>query len=291
MDIGITCPIMEPEVSRDTFQRWAELVDTGPFSTYAIGERIAFPNPHILAVLAATAAWTRRVELTTTVIAAPLYDPVMLAKELASIDLLSDGRLSVGLGVGGRTEDYAAAGVDVSMRTYDHLGRIVDMMKRTWDGERVREGANPVGPKPTRPGGLPLLSGAMGPKGIRASAVWADAITGFSMNADPVGIDETLQLTRQAWEEAGRKPPRLITSFWFAVGPGARDQMNAHLRRYLAYHGSVDDTVVSSLGFAGSAQELRVRLKQIEDLGCDEVILATTASDTDQVTRLADLLG
>lgn len=72
----------------------------------------------------------------------------------------------------GRTEDYLAAGVDVAKRTYGHLNGIVRLMQRTWNGERVREGANPIGPKPSRPGRLPLLSGAMGPKGIRASALW-----------------------------------------------------------------------------------------------------------------------
>ena len=63
------------------------------------------------------AAWTDRVRLVTTVVVPQLHDPVMLAKALATGDMLSGGRLTVGIGVGGRHEDYHAVGADPATQT------------------------------------------------------------------------------------------------------------------------------------------------------------------------------
>jgi alkanesulfonate monooxygenase SsuD/methylene tetrahydromethanopterin reductase-like flavin-dependent oxidoreductase (luciferase family) len=290
MDIGISSPIMEPNVTRDVFRRWAEAMDEGPFSTYAVGERVAYPNPHVLAVLAASAAWTERVRLTSTVIVPALYDPVMLAKELASIDLLSQGRLSVGVGIGGHPEDYIAVNADLGRRTQFGLRQCVETMRRTWAGETVREGASAIGPMPARAGTIPILAGAMGPKAIRAAAQWADAVSGWSVDADVDGIANSFKLVAAAWEEAGRVPPPLITSFWYAVGEGAREQVDLHLKRYLMRGGALPEGL-SKFGFAGSGAQLKQLLRRIEDLGADEVILATTGIDPDQVRRVADAIG
>ncbi|MDB5397365.1 MAG: class flavin-dependent oxidoreductase, partial [Rhodospirillales bacterium] len=67
------------------------------------------------------------------------------------------GRLSVGLGVGGRTEDYVAVNADLGQRRQENLRRFVDTLRRTWAGETVRVGANPIGPLPTRAGGIPPI--------------------------------------------------------------------------------------------------------------------------------------
>ena len=91
---------------------WARLIDEGPFASLCFGERMAFDNPDTLVLLGACAAWTSRVRLVTTVIVPQLHEPVPLAKALATADRLSGGRLTVGFGVGGREEDYRAAGAD-----------------------------------------------------------------------------------------------------------------------------------------------------------------------------------
>lgn len=96
-------PVMEPNLDRATLKSWAQLVDGGPFSSLCWGERIAFDNPESLTLLGALAAWTDRVRLVTTVVIPQLHDPVMLAKQLATGDLLCGGRLTVGIGVGGPT--------------------------------------------------------------------------------------------------------------------------------------------------------------------------------------------
>src|ERR1700738_2522037 len=100
--IGMTMPVMEPDLDASTLKAWARVIDDGPFSSLCWGERIAFDNPECLTLLGALAAWTDRVRLVTTVIVPQLHDPVMLAKQLATAGMLSGGRLTVGIGVGGR---------------------------------------------------------------------------------------------------------------------------------------------------------------------------------------------
>src|ERR1700743_1746850 len=101
--IAMTMPVMEPDLDAIVLRSWARAIDEGPFSSLCWGERIAFANPDNLTLLGALAAWTDRVRLLTTVIVPQLHNPVMLAKGLATADMLSGGRLTVGPGVGGRT--------------------------------------------------------------------------------------------------------------------------------------------------------------------------------------------
>ena len=95
-------PVMEPDLDAVTLKAWARIIDSGPFSSLCWGERIAFDNPECLTLMGALSAWTERVRLVTTVVMPQLHDAVMLAKQLATGDMLSGGRLTVGVGLGGR---------------------------------------------------------------------------------------------------------------------------------------------------------------------------------------------
>src|SRR4249919_304395 len=156
MQVGMTLPVMEPDLDAATLESWARTIDDGPFSSLCFGERMAFDNPETLTLLGAVAAWTERVRLVTTVVVPQLHDPVMLAKALATGDLLSEGRLSVGLGVGGREEDYAAVGADPATKTMAEMARRADTMRRVWAGENLTGATRPVGPAPHQPGGPEL---------------------------------------------------------------------------------------------------------------------------------------
>lgn len=293
MRIGMTMPLMEPDLDRDILHRWATGLDAGPFSTLAVGERIAFWNPEALTALAACAAWTRRIRLATTVLVAQMHDPVHLAKQLATIDLISAGRLIVGLGVGGRDEDYLAVGCDPALMTQAELARRVAVMRRVWAGEHFPGDAlHPVGPSAVQHGGPRLRSGAMGPKAMRMAAQWAETVTGWNMIPDLKNIEEQFSCVREAWQDAGRAAPPLVASFWIGIGANGRDQITTHVRRYLGYY---DAPVLVSLagraGFAGSAAELKSFLARLSDLGADEVILGTTTSNPDEIGRVADIVG
>ena len=105
MEIGMTLPVMAPGLDRDTFLQWCERTDAGFFASIAAGERISFFNPDITAALAAASILTKRVKIVSGVFVPMLHHPVMLAKQLATIDVLSGGRLIAGIGVGGREQD------------------------------------------------------------------------------------------------------------------------------------------------------------------------------------------
>ena len=292
MKIGMTLPLMEPGVNGEVLERWSRAVDEGPYSSLCFGERMAFDNPEVIALAGACSAWTSRVRLVTTVIIAQLHDPVVLAKSLATIDLLSRGRLTVGLGVGGRVEDYVAAGADPKTRTHSDLARRVGIMKRVWVGEQVVDTLKPVGPPPVQAGGPELLIGAQGPNAIRTAAPWADGISGFSFNLDMKEVERSFEQVRSAWREAGRPAPRLTTAFWFALGDGARAQIERHLRHYFNWiEPAVLEAMLPVTGFAGSDAELARVLRQLSDLGTDEVQLVSTSDDLSQVARVAELIG
>lgn len=292
MDIGMTLPVMEPNLDAATLKAWARVVDEGPFSALCSGERIAFDNPDLLTLLGAMSAWTDRVRLVATVIVPQLHDPVMLAKALATADMLSNGRLTVGLGVGGRREDYNAVGADVSSQTMRGMAERVAIMKRVWAGEKITESVLPVGPPPVQSGGPRLAVGTNGPKTVRSAAVWADGIAAMTLGVDVAKQDELFDVARTAWRDAGRPTPHLATSFWFAIGDGdgMRAQVHQHLRRYMNWiPPELVDAMAPTTGWAGTDEELLAVLRSFEAIGADEVHLIPTSSDIDQLRRVAEV--
>ncbi|UUO03040.1 LLM class flavin-dependent oxidoreductase [Mycolicibacterium novocastrense] len=290
----MTLPVMEADLDAETLQGWARVIDGGPFSSLCWGERIAFDNPHSLTLLGAVAAWTERVRLVTTVVVPQLHDPVMLAKALATGDMLCGGRLTVGLGVGGREEDYRAVGADPAGQTMRGMADRVAVMRRVWAGEKVTESVLPVGPTPVQPGGPRLLVGTIGPKTVRSAAQWADGLAGTTLDLDVDRQNELFDVARAAWADAGKPAPHLATSFWFAIGKGdqPREQVHRHLRRYMNWiPADVVDAMAPATGWAGTERELLDVLRRFHDIGTDEIHLIPTSSDVDQVRRVADVVN
>jgi alkanesulfonate monooxygenase SsuD/methylene tetrahydromethanopterin reductase-like flavin-dependent oxidoreductase (luciferase family) len=288
----MTMPVMEPDLDAATLKGWARAIDDGPFSSLCWGERIAFDNPEAITLLGALAAWTDRVRLVTTVLVPQLHDPVMLAKSLATGDMLSDGRLTVGIGVGGRVEDYSAVGADPATQTMGAMAERVAVMKRVWTQENATESVVPVGPAPLRPGGPDLLVGTMGPKTVRSAAAWADGLAGTTLDLDLAKQNELFDVARTAWAEVGKHKPHLATSFWFAMGDinDARAQIHRHLRRYMNWlPAKYIDAMAPSTGWAGNEDELLRLLREFEEIGTDEIHLIPTSSDVDQLRRVADV--
>ncbi|MCV7349148.1 LLM class flavin-dependent oxidoreductase [Mycobacterium parmense] len=288
----MTMPVMEPDLDATVLEDWARAIDEAPFSSLCWGERIAFDNPDNLTLLGALAAWTRRVRLVTTVIVPQLHDPVMLAKGLASGDMLSGGRLTVGVGVGGRQEDYHAVGADLRTQTMRGMAERVAVMKRVWAGEKITDSTLPVGPAPVQPGGPPLLVGSIGPKTVRSASAWADGLAGTTLDLDVAKQNELFDVAREAWAQAGKPRPHLVTSFWFAFGPPERSraQVHRHLRRYMNWiPAEYVDAMAPTTGWAGDEDDLLAVLRRFEAIGTDEVQLIPTSSDIDQLRRAADV--
>src|SRR6202165_517075 len=289
----MTMPVLEPDLDAATLRDWARVIDQGPFASLCFGERIAFDNPETLTLLGALAAWTDRVRLVTTVLVPQLHDPVMLAKALSTGDMLSGGRLTVGIGVGGRQEDYRAVGSDHATQTMRGMAERVAIMKRVWLGEKITESVVPVGPSPLQPGGPELLVVAIGPKTVRSAASWADGLAGTTLDLDVDKQNELFDVARRAWAAAGKHKPHLATSFWFAIGDDAqqaRAQVHRHLLRYMNWiPGKVVDAIAPTTGFAGNDDELLDVLHKFSDIGSDEIHLIPTSSDIDQLRRVTEI--
>ncbi len=292
MDIAMTLPTMLAHDRADTLA-WCRAVDEGPWSSLAVPERVTYPSHHWLVELSATAALTERVRLWTTIVIAPAHDAVELAKALASVDRLSDGRLTVGIGVGGREHDYRAIGAPFERR-WARMDEQVAAMRRTWAGVPPFEGADPVGPPPVQAGGPPFVAGVMGPKALARAAQWAigidDGTTVFGV--DPAATGAAFERVRAAWRDAGRRDePHLSASLWYALGDGAEERLRDYGFAYMRIFG--DDlaramtdglTTTTPEALAGAVATLR-------DLGCDELFLVPTTVDVTELDRTREALG
>ena len=264
-------PVMVPGLDRDTILEWARRIDAGPYSSLAAGERITFPNPELMVTISAAAAVTERVRLALTVVVLPLHSPVLMAKRIATLDVISGGRVTLGVGIGARIEDYRAAGAVFDTRRMKRMEGQIALMRRVWAGENVVEGAlRPVEPLPLQPGGPELLAGALAPDSIRRAARWADGICGFSFGPSAEEIEFAYDTARQAWRDATRDgAPRLVMSFWFALGAKAREQLDTYLSRYLGFLGDDAAKALAPTVKTTTPAALREAARMLADLGTD----------------------
>jgi alkanesulfonate monooxygenase SsuD/methylene tetrahydromethanopterin reductase-like flavin-dependent oxidoreductase (luciferase family) len=293
MKLGMNLPVMVPGLDRELVLEWCRRIDAGPYESLAAGERITFPNPEITVVLSAAAVATERVKLVFGVLVLPLHSAVLVAKQVATLDVLSEGRVVLGVGAGGRDEDYRALSMVPEEKRLTRLEQQVAEIRRAWRGEHPFEGAlRPVEPAPLQGGSVTILAGSIFPRAIRRAARWADGLYGFSFGPGIDEIDAGFETARTAWREAGReRPPTLATGFWFALGEKARDQMDAYLGRYLDFMGPGVAAKIAPSVTSVSAAALRDAARRIQDLGADELILTPTTLDPDEVDRVADILG
>ena len=287
MKIGMTLPVMEPDLSRRDLEDWTLRVDAGPWSHIALGERILFPNPEFISTLSAVAAWTKRVEIIATISVLTMHNPILSAKQFATIDMISEGRFTLGVGVGGREEDYNAIGSTWSDRRWATLSDRVKTMQSVWSKEYHPS----LGPTPFSMNGPQILAGAVGPKAMEMSANFADGLAGFSFNADIEEIKDSFNRVQKAFEEKN-KSPRLVTSFWFGLGKSARSDIQIHLERYLSWMG--DDLardLAKTAGFSGSQSDLNDFLLLVKAAGATDVILVPTSKNIEQLVLAEEVIA
>jgi len=286
LKIGIGLPATIPGTEGIRILDWAKKADSGPFSSLAILDRLVYPNYESLITLAAVAGVTQRIRLITTVLLAPLRNPVLFAKQTASLDALSGGRLTLGLGVGAREDDYLAASVPFKKR-----GKLFDqeleILKKIWSGQPLNDKVGPIGPRPFQSGGPEILIGGYSPVAIQRVGHWGN---GFIVGGrDPKGTQQFFQLAEVAWKGAGRPgKPRLVGCFYYALGPDAKERAGANLRNYYAMLGPMVETMISNLPMTLDA--INVRIQAYEDIGADEVIMWPCTPDLEQLDQLAELV-
>ena len=291
MHLAMTLPTMVPHDRSDTLA-WCRGIDEGPWSSLAVPERITFPSHALVVELAAAAALTERVRLWTTIVVLPAHDAVEVAKQMASVDRLSDGRLTVGVGVGGREDDYRAIGGDFTDR-WARMDAQVATMRRIWDGEPPFPGADPVGPPPVQPGGPPLIAGALGPKAIARAARWADGVDGaWTLDGDEATVRTAFDQIRAAWSDAGRADaPHLSTSIWYALGPDAEDRLRTYAYDYLKVFGEDAGKFGAASVACFTEDALRRAVDGVRAAGADELFLVPTTADPSELDRTREALG
>ena len=276
MDIGIGLPSTIPGIPGRLIPDWARAAEQAGFSSLGTLDRIVYGNLETVPTLAAAAAVTDRIGLTTAVLIGPFRgNGALLAKQLATVDTISQGRLRVGIAVGGREDDYQATG-----SAFRERGRIFDRqlaeLRSVWE-QQPRGFAGPIGPAPVQAGGPPLLIGGNAAVTFRRMAEFGTGWIsgGGGAEAFAAGADQA----RRAWTEASREgAPRLVAIAYVSLG----DDAEGHARRYLGdYYRFLGDF----------AQQVADRVADFIDLGCDELILFPCNPDLAQVSLTARAAG
>jgi alkanesulfonate monooxygenase SsuD/methylene tetrahydromethanopterin reductase-like flavin-dependent oxidoreductase (luciferase family) len=281
MEVGIGLPNAVAGVDRAGIVDWARRAEEAGFSSLGTIDRIVYPNYESLIALAAAAAVTERIRLVTDILIAPLRsNTALLAKQAATLDSLSGGRLVLGPAPGGREDDYELSGVDFAAR-----GRIFDeqleQLTRLWKGE------GGVGPAPAHGDRPALLVGGQRDRAFRRAARYAD---GWTLGGGtPEMLGGALTKLRAAWEAEGRDgEPRTVALFYFALGERAEQAAQEGLGAYYAFAGEYAGQIVASA--AKDEDTVRQYLAGFEQAGADEVICFPASTDPDQVELLARVL-
>jgi alkanesulfonate monooxygenase SsuD/methylene tetrahydromethanopterin reductase-like flavin-dependent oxidoreductase (luciferase family) len=287
VEIGIGLPNTVPGTQGRALVDWARTAEEAGFSTLGTIGRLVYDNYEELVALSAAAAVTSRIRLTTSIMLAPLYsNAALLAKQAASLDRLSGGRLVLGLAVGGREDDFIASGLSMHGRGR-RLEEQLAMMRRVWSGEAFGY-AGGIGPEPVRPGGPEIILGGGSEATFSRVARLAD---GWIMGGGtPDMFAERAAGVDRAWNEAGRPgKPRKLTLAYYALGPDARAQADRYLGDYYGFMGDVASMIAA--GAAVSPEMVKGYAAAFEAAGCDEIIFVPTASSLDQVALLAEAIA
>ena len=235
--------------------------------------------------LAAIATATERIRLGILVVPLARYQPWTVAKQAATLDRISNGRLVFGVAVGGREDDYEAAGVDFHSR-----GRLFDQMleqwRRIWAGQDFGT-AGGIGPEPYD-GRPTLVIGGTVDAAFERAAEFAD---GWIMGGGtPDQLRDGVAKLDAAWRAAGREgEPRAMALAYFALGADAEQAAARYLRHYYAFLGGYADAIAASAAMDPDTVEQRVAA--FADAGCDELFLLPSSADPEQVDLLADAIG
>ncbi len=286
MKVGIGLPGNVPGTRGDLILEWARRADAGPFSSLGTIDRLVYDNYEPLVTLSAAAGATSRVRLMTCVLLAPLRNPGVLAKQAASLDAISGGRLTLGVGVGRRPDDYQAAPAVYEQRGRQ-MNRSLATMRRIWNGEVAVEGVGPMGPAPAQSGGPEVLIGAGAAQAVRRVGRYADGFIAAAGNA--ATVEQLYQVAVESWEAAGRSGrPRLAGVASYALGPNAADKVGGYIRHYYSFLGPAADQMAQNA--IASPEAVKDTIRDMEGIGMDEVVFLPSVSEMDQLERLADII-
>jgi alkanesulfonate monooxygenase SsuD/methylene tetrahydromethanopterin reductase-like flavin-dependent oxidoreductase (luciferase family) len=245
---------------------------------------VSYPGYEELTLFAAAGTVTERIRFLSNVLISPARSTAELAKQAATVDQLTGGRLTLGLGVGWREADFTLTGRDFGSRGRDFDQQLRDL-RRALDGEPISEGTREVGP-PTVQDPLPIVIGGTTEAAVRRVVESGVGWTAGGMPPDAVaGFASTV---RTAWTAAGRAgAPRIVALAYFGLGDEERSRAN--LRDYYLPMGP--DTAGMIAGSALRTPEaIQTAVEAYAAAGVDELVLDPSLPDPDQVDQLAEVV-
>lgn len=286
MKVGVGLPATIPSVHGDLVIQWARKADELGFSSLGITDRLVNGNYEPLITLAAAAAVTTKIGLMTTVLVAPLRNAFLLAKQAATVDRISGGRLTLGLGVGGRQEEF-----DVSMEQVKNRGTRFEeqlaLMKKIWSGKRLSSNIGDIGPAPIQEGGPRILIGGYSPAALSRVGRWGDGF--ISGRGDTNIVASAFKVAKDSWKANGRQgKPRLVCATYFALGDRARENGVSYLRDYYSFAGALAEDMANHL--LSNADQVKNALEAFSSIGADELIMWPCIAQVTQLDLLSDLL-
>jgi len=281
MRIGVGLPTSTPPTGArhrgPELLTWATRAEAGPFASLGVTDRLVYDCTDPMVALAAAAAVTTRLRLVTMVVIGPIRPAAVLAAQAASLDALSGGRLTLGVSLGARPDDYDAAGAQWRGRGRQ-LSDGLAAMRDIWEGTSV-------GPRPASPGGPDLLVGGGSGAAFLRAARHADGYV--HGGGPPRAFASAAERARAAWVDSGRPgEPQLWGQSYFSLADP--DAGAVYLRHYYAFTGPFAERVAA--GLLDSPKAVREQVAGYAEAGCDELVLLPATSDPAELDRLADLL-
>jgi probable F420-dependent oxidoreductase len=269
------------------------------FDHLACGEHLFFhsAHPNAFVLLAAAAGATERVRLLTALTILPVYPAVLAAKLAATLDLVSSGRLDLGIGIGGEyPPEFEAAGVPVAERgartteALEVLTRLFAGEELDFEGRFTRVPGLALDPLPVQRPGPPVWMGGRKPAAMRRAARFADVWLPYMYT--PEQLARSLGEVRELAERAGRDPRRIRGAIfcWGAVGeePGWARQLAVDTvsRTYDQDFAPLADRYLLS----GTPDQVSARLREYADAGAETVVFAPAGGGADR-DRVVDLFA
>lgn len=288
MRIAIGLPTRGRNVTAESLVEWAIRADEGPFASLGVADRVVTHAQEPLIALGVAAGATKRIRLMTSVMLTPTHETTLLARQAASLDALSNGRFTMGVGVGVRQDDYLATGFDFHER-----GRLLDeqltKLRRIWAGEPAAEGIGPIGPAPARPGGPEVLVGGYLPVVARRVATWGDGFMSPG-GGDPEKMAALWQQILVAWAESGRPgQPRWVAGSYYSLGPRAEENADAYIQANYGFN--LDLVARSRANIPTTRQALLDQIRRREDMGASEYLLRPVVEELSALDALADAVA
>ncbi|HVQ76684.1 MAG TPA: TIGR03619 family F420-dependent LLM class oxidoreductase [Candidatus Binatia bacterium] len=259
-----------------------------------LGVEPAFPILDSITTLGAVAARTSRIKLGTGVLVLPLRNPVVAAKALGSLDVISGGRLVLGAAAGWYAREFDAVGVPFRQRGRQ-FERNLDILLRLWAEERVtlrvdefnlREAV--MVPRPTQRPRPPVLIGGYVDAVLRRAATQGDGWLTYFYT--PASFIRGWQKVKAFAREAGREPAELTSTNQLAIHVGrSRDETTADMRHWLQTEWDTAAWSESTIEHAihGSPAECVEQLRAHVQTGVDRIVLIPYRYRSEQVERIA----